>query len=112
MKKLFIPLLVLLAGFVVFSGCKKDGDKNKPYIIILGSNPLTWQIDIPYVDPGAEAYDITEAGDTVDITSRLQVNSNVNVSVAGKYSVEYNVSDEAGNAADPKTRTVNVILTK
>ncbi len=112
MKKIFFPLILVLAGFLAFSGCKKDGDKNKPYIVVLGANPLTWQINIPYVDPGAEAYDITEAGDTVDITSRLQVNSNVDVKVAGEYSVEYNVSDEAGNAADPKSRTVNVILTK
>ncbi len=112
MKKLLIPLVLLFAGFLVFSGCKKDGDKNKPYIIILGSNPLTWPLEFPYEDPGAEAYDITESGDTVDITSRLQVNSNVNVNKAGDYQVDYNVTDEAGNAADTKTRQVKVILTK
>lgn len=112
MKKILIPLIILFAGFLAFSGCKKDGDKNKPFIVILGSNPLTWPLDVPYVDPGAEAYDITESGDTVNITTLLKVNSNVNVKVAGEYSVEFNVTDEAGNAADTKTRTVKVILTK
>jgi len=112
MKKIFIPLIILFAGFLAFSGCKKDGDKNKPFIIILGSNPLTWPLDVDYVDPGAEAYDITESGDTV-ITSLLRVNSSdVDVHEAGEYSVIYNVNDEAGNAADTKTRTVKVILTK
>lgn len=112
MKKIFFLFVLILAGLALMPGCKKKGDTNNPFIVILGSNPLTWEIDVPYVDPGAEAYDITEAGDTVDISSRLETTSNVNVKVAGDYSVKYNVSDEAGNQADTKTRDVNVILTK
>jgi len=112
MKKILLIFMLMATVISVLPGCKKKGDTNKPFIVLLGSNPLTWQIDVPYVDPGAEAYDITEAGDTVDISSRLQVNNNVNVEIAGDYTVDFNVSDEAGNQADTQTRKVVVILTK
>ena len=36
---------------------------------------------------------------------------NVDTSVIGSYSVTYNVSDSAGNAATPVVRTVNVVDT-
>jgi len=112
MKKILVIFILMMAVLAVLPGCKKNGDTNKPFIVVLGSNPLTWQINVPYVDPGAEAYDVTEAGDTVDISSRLQVNNNVDIKVAGDYTVDFNVSDEAGNQADTKTRNVVVILTK
>ena len=113
MKKVVLPaILAVLLVFTAVSGCNKDKDKNKPFIEIIGDNPLTWFQYIPYVDPGANAYDITESGDTIDITYRLEVRDNVDVDVAGTYTVEYNVSDDAGNRADTKVRTVKVILTK
>ena len=60
-----IIVAVFILGFS--SGCKKDesGDQNKPFIILTPPNPLNWGLDVPYQDPGATAYDITESGDTI-----------------------------------------------
>ncbi len=115
MKKYILPLIISLFLFTLIYACKKDesGDKNKPFIVLLGYDPTYWpQGEDPYVDPGAEAYDVTEAGDTINISSRLQYEDNVNVDVTGNYQARYNVSDEAGNSADEKTRQVKVLLTK
>lgn len=113
MKKIALPILFTIAAFIYLAGCNdKNGDNNNPFIIVLGYNPTFWALDEPYVDAGAEAWDVTETGDTVNITDRMQVNENVNVTVAGEYQVNYNVSDEAGNSAEQKTRIVKVVLTK
>lgn len=104
---------LLLFVALIFSACKKEeGDQNPPFIIMNPPNPQVWAQYLPYVDPGAEAFDITEAGDTVDITSRLNTSNNVDVSISGEYQVRYNVSDEAGNNAEEQVRTVKVVITK
>ena len=108
-------LFIALASFFLASSCKKDdnGDKNKPFIILLGANPIYWSQGVsPYEDPGAEAWDITENNDTVNITDRLVITENVDVNVSGDYNVKFNVTDEAGNQADEKIRLVKVLLTK
>ena len=108
-------LLIIVASFFLASSCKKDdnGDKNKPFIVVLGSNPMYWsQGSSPYIDPGAEAWDVTESNDTINISDRLVVTENVDVNTIGDYNVKFNVSDEAGNHADEKDRLVKVILTK
>jgi hypothetical protein len=61
-------------------------------------------IDTPYSDAGATASDAEEG----DITSRIVVTNPVNTTVLGTYTITYAVSDFAGNAAVPITRTVNV----
>ncbi len=108
--------LFLMAGiFILLSACKKDDgtDKNKPFIKLLGPDPLTWNLGVsPYADPGAEAWDITANNDTINISDRLVVSENVDVNTAGDYEVRFNVSDEAGNDADEVTRLVKVRLTK
>ncbi len=104
-------LLVLFWG----TGCNKSSgpeDHNKPFIELLGSNPLYWEKGKAYEDPGAVAYDITAAGDTVDITDRLAVTGTVDVNTIGKYELRFNVSDESGNCADEKIRTVYVQIFK
>ncbi len=114
MIKQAILLFVVIASFFV-TACNKDddGEKNKPFIVLLGANPMYWSEGIsPYVDPGAEAWDVTEDNDTVNITDRLIVTENVDVNTSGDYNVHFNVTDEAGNHADEKTRLVKVILTK
>ncbi len=108
MKKFLIFIVFLM--FLV-SGCgknKEPADNNKPFIVVLGSNPLYWEKGKPYEDPGAEAYDITAAGDTVNITDRLQTSGIVDVNTIGKYEIHYDVSDESGNKADEQIRTVYV----
>lgn len=113
MKTYFIPFVLVLTILFYLSGCKDDNsDSSQPFIIVLGMNPLYWALDEPYVDPGAEAYDITSVGDTINITDRLQVFENVDVYKTGTYQVTYNVSDTEGNTAEQKTREVKVVLTK
>ena len=105
--------IVVITIFLATSCTKDDGEKNKPFIILKGASPMYWSKGIsPYVDPGAEAWDITETNDTINISDRLQLTENVNVNTIGEYEAKYNVSDEAGNHADENTRLVRVILTK
>jgi hypothetical protein len=112
MKKVLIPTILAVSFIILISACKKDGDQNNPFIIMNPPNPLIWAQDLPYADPGAEAYDVTESGDTINITSRLQTTENVDVTTPGDYTVRYNVSDEAGNNAEEQVREVRVVLTK
>jgi hypothetical protein len=108
-------LFIVVAVFFLATSCKKNdnGDKNNPFIVLIGTNPMYWsQGSSPYEDPGATAWDITESNDTIDITNRLVVTENIDVNTSGEYNVKFNVTDEAGNKADEKTRLVKVILTK
>jgi hypothetical protein len=112
MKKYILPAFIVIVTIVFAGSCKKNGDTNKPFIIILGYNPVYTPLGSAYVDSGAIARDVTEAGDTIDISQRLEVNSNVDINSEGDYQVRYNVSDEAGNKADEKTRSVKVVIGK
>ena len=44
-----------------------------------------------------------------DISTQVTTNSSVDVTTIGSYNIEYNVSDQAGNAAQQKTRTYVVV---
>lgn len=107
-------LLLFATITFFFASCEKDnvGDGTIPVITIVGLNPLYWALDFPYEDAGATAYDITSDGDTIDISSRIQVNSNVDVTNVGDYEVKYNVTDESGVSAEEKIRKVTVVLGK
>jgi hypothetical protein len=72
---------------------------------VLGANPAEIEYTLPYVDAGATAWDNLDG----DITNRIVVTNYVDTSTPGSYTVGYNVSDTAGNAAQPKVRTVNVV---
>jgi hypothetical protein len=71
----------------------------------LGANPLVIVVGTPFSDPGAIAFDPEDG----DITSRINISGSVNTSVLGSYTLTYSVTDTAGNAATPVTRTVNVV---
>lgn len=58
-----------------------------PKIILLGDNPLYLTLNQPYIEPGYEARD----GCNVDITSLVDISSNVNTEQLGEYTVEYSV---------------------
>jgi VCBS repeat-containing protein len=79
-------------------------DSTPPVIQLLGAATINVTIDAPYSDPGATASDAEDG----DITSRIVVTNPVDTAVLGTYTVTYAVSDSAGNAAVPITRTVNV----
>jgi len=76
-----------------------------PVISLLGPNPYNIVTNDPYNEYGATVTDPEEG----DVSDNLVINAAaVNTSVAGTYSVTYNASDDAGNAADEVTRSVVV----
>jgi prepilin-type N-terminal cleavage/methylation domain-containing protein len=75
-----------------------------PVITLLGGNSITIYVGDAYTDPGATASDDIDG----DITSNIQVTSNLNSTIPGTYTITYNVVDSSGNAASPVTREVIV----
>lgn len=122
MKIAKLSLLILLAGTVSLSSCKKKGctdeaavnynDKAKkddgtcnfkPVITVVGANPATVSVGSTYTDGGATAF-VKNQG-SVDVTTDL---SQVNTSVAGSFTVTYTASNTHGTTT--ATRLVNVVL--
>ena len=90
---------------VVFNENADGADTKAPVITLVGAASiyLINGVDTEYIDSGATVTDnvdtdlvITVGGDTVD------------TSVDGTYTITYDASDTAGNAADQVTRTVTV----
>lgn len=79
-------------------------DKVRPIITFSGSTPVNITQGEAYADAGATASDNFDG----DITSRIVVVNPVNTSVAGSYTITYNVTDSAGNTAEQVVRIVNV----
>lgn len=79
-------------------------DNTKPVISLLGVNPIETEWTLPYADAGATATDTHDGS----LTHLIVVSNPVNTLEPGTYSVTYNVTDHAGNAADEVVRTVNV----
>jgi hypothetical protein len=76
-----------------------------PIITLVGDDPVTIEVGTTYTDAGATATDSTDG----DISANISIDATaVNVNTVGNYTVTYNVSDAAGNAAIQVTRTVNV----
>ncbi|MFQ5609523.1 MAG: FG-GAP-like repeat-containing protein, partial [Woeseiaceae bacterium] len=78
------------------------GDAVPPEITLVGEASVSTPAGSAYVDQGATAVDNID-GDVVPLAT-----SNVNTSVTGNYTVTYNVTDFAGNAATPAVRNVTV----
>ncbi len=80
-------------------------DTTPPVITLIGPNPITVGQNSTYTDPGATATDNIDG----NISSSIVINTSaVNTAVPGNYTVTFNVSDIAGNAATQVTRTVHV----
>ena len=79
-------------------------DTTAPVITRLGSATVTLNVGGTYSDAGATATDNVDG----TITSSIVTVNPVNVNAAGTYTVTYNVSDAAGNAATQVTRSVTV----
>ena len=77
-------------------------DTIKPGIALIGDNPLLLANGATYTDPGAKVTD------NVDAERTITGSGTVNTAVQGDYTVTYNATDAAGNAADAVTRTVRV----
>ena len=79
-------------------------DTTIPVITLTGDATVTVEVGTTYSDAGATASDSFDGNITADIVT---VNP-VNTAVPGVYTVTYNVSDAAGNAATEVTREVTV----
>ena len=75
-----------------------------PVITLLGETEVSLELGSTYTDTGATAVDNIDG----DITANIAVVSTVDVNTVGTYTVTYNVSDAAGNAATQVTRTVTI----
>ncbi|MEQ8548821.1 MAG: DUF5011 domain-containing protein [Cyclobacteriaceae bacterium] len=80
-------------------------DTEAPVITLLGDAEVTITVGDTYEDAGATANDNADG----DITSSIVVTGTVDEATAGTYTLNYNVSDAAGNAATEVSRTVIVI---
>ena len=83
-------------------------DTTKPILAIINTS-TTVEVFESYNDEGGVTASDNYDG---DITQDITTTSNVNTSIVGTYTVEFNVTDSSGNAANPVTRTVNVIDTQ
>ncbi|MDB4180870.1 DUF5011 domain-containing protein [Flavobacteriaceae bacterium] len=83
-------------------------DTTLPVITLIGEAVVSIEIGSTYVDGGATASDNVDGDITSNITTDV---SDVDEQTVGSYTVYYNVSDLAGNAAIEVTRTVNVVDT-
>ncbi|MCB9245266.1 MAG: DUF5011 domain-containing protein [Flavobacteriales bacterium] len=83
-----------------------SNDFTMPIIVLNGDDTAYVELNTSYTDAGAVAMDPTEG----NISSRLEVTSDVDINYAGIYYVTYNVSDASGNRAVPVTRVVYVVV--
>ena len=81
-------------------------DTSAPVITLNGADSVDLFFGDTYTDAGASASDDVDG----DLTSSIVVAGVVDVLTVGTYTVTYNVSDAAGNAATEVTRTVNVTI--
>ena len=77
-------------------------DITVPVISLVGDNPVNLIKGTDYSDAGASAED------NVDGTLTIITTGSVDSNTVGTYTIKYNVSDSAGNAAVEVVRTINV----
>jgi lysophospholipase L1-like esterase len=91
---------------VTYNVSDTAGNAATEVITLNGANTVTIIQGGTYTELGATATDNVDG----DITGSIVIDASaVDTSTVGSYTVTYNVSDTAGNAATEVTRTVNVI---
>jgi len=81
-------------------------DLSAPVITLLGSNPQTIVLGMPYFELGVSAVDTLDG----DLSGSVVIDSSaVDTGKVGTYYVYYNISDSAGNAATQVARNVVVV---
>jgi large repetitive protein len=81
-------------------------DVTPPIITLLGNNPVTVECGAAYADAGATASDVCDG----NVSAKIAVaGDSVDTGTTGVYTITYNVSDNATNAATEVTRVVNVV---
>ena len=80
-------------------------DMTPPVITLKGNSSITVPASMPYVDPGYTAIDNIDG----DITGRVVISGMVDTDTLGDYTIYYDVSDGARNAAIQQSRTITVV---
>jgi len=84
-------------------------DTTPPVITLNGDPTVTVEVGASYTDAGAAATDNYD--DDTALSSNIITVNTVDTDIVASYTLTYNVSDVAGNAATEVTRTVNVVDT-
>jgi hypothetical protein len=101
-----VPSISLGGSYSTSYGINTAPDTIPPVITLIGSAATTTEAGLPYTDEGATAFDNVD-GVLVPVLS-----GTVNTStVGGPYTLTYNVSNSAENAATPVSRSVTVVDT-
>ena len=79
-------------------------DTTAPVITLIGNTTIDLFVGDTYNEQGATASDNVDG----NLTSSIVISGSVNTNVSGTYTLNYNVSDAAGNSATQVSRTVNV----
>ncbi len=79
-------------------------DTTAPIITLTGASTINLNVGDTYNELGATASDNIDG----NLTSNIIISGTVDTNSVGSYTVNYNVSDAAGNAANQVSRTVNV----
>ena len=79
-------------------------DTTNPVLSLIGDSNYTHGLNTAWVDPGYDANDTLDG----NLTASVSITGTVDVNTTGTYTLNYSVSDTAGNQADIN-RTVNVL---
>jgi hypothetical protein len=90
---------------VAYSFTTMAVDVIPPEITLSGNSTIVLLLGNSFEDPGCTAMDHPDG----DLSSNVAVTGFVDPNVVGTYTLQYNVSDAAGNPAEEKTRTVKVV---
>ncbi len=100
MKK--FTVLILLLVLTLMSGCE-SASKENPHITLYGPKDITIKPYQQLREPGFKATDAKDG----DLTNRVQVTTNLDITREGVYYINYKVVDSDGNKAYA-SRTVTV----
>ena len=100
-------LALACCTLVALTGCGGSSNKDAtiPVISLEGSASISLEAGTAYTDAGATATDNIDGA----ITGSIVTVNPVDINTVGTYTVTYNVSDAAGNAAAAVPRTVVVV---
>ena len=76
-----------------------------PVITLHGPTNMTVPFNVTYVEPG---YNATDHSGT-DITANVTITGTVDHATIGTYTLQYDVTDSAGNPATTQNRTIHVV---
>lgn len=81
-----------------------EPDTTPPVVTINGDYEMSVEIGTSYDEPGAQAFDDVDG----DLSNDINISGTVDISSLGFYTLEYSVTDQAGNQSNVETRVVEV----